>query len=94
VNDRPIPYNVQSGVITQLLIELIEKHPELREEIKERLAELPYPVGRFIFLELTHRSHPYDLKELTKPWDPNSTPVQGATEPMSWRRGNIRRPRR
>jgi hypothetical protein len=94
MSDRPIPYNVQSGVVTQLLIELTGKHPELLKEIKERLAELPYPVERFIFLELTHRSHPYDLKELTKPWMPNSTPAKDTTEPLSWRRGNIPRPRR
>jgi hypothetical protein len=90
MNDRPIPHNVQSGIVTQLLIELIEKHPELLAEVKERLGTLPYPVGRFVFLELTHRSHDYDLKELTKPWATNSPQVESPEDPR-WSRGNIRR---
>lgn len=89
MNDRPVPFDVQSAVVTQMLIELIEKHPELLEEIRERLGTLPTPVGRFIFLELTHRSHPYDLKELTKPWTTNPPKVQSSAETSSWSRGNI-----
>jgi hypothetical protein len=87
MNDRSVPYNVQSGVVTQLLIELTQKHPELLREVRERLATLPEPVRTFILLELTHRSHPYDLDELTRP-------EQRPVETPSWSRGNIPRPRR
>jgi len=85
---------VQSGIVTQLLIELTEKHPELLEEIKERLATLPYPVERYVFLEIRHRSHPYDLKELTKPWADESKTVQNADEVPIRSRRYIRRSKR
>jgi hypothetical protein len=68
MNNRQVPYEVQSGIVTLLLTELLQKHPELRHEVEKRLEVLPEQVGRFIWTELTLRPYPYDLKELTKLW--------------------------
>jgi hypothetical protein len=94
MNNRLLPYHVQSGIVTQLLTELTQKHPELLKEIKERLAPLPEPVSEFIFRELKYRSYPYDLKELTKPWATNPKPTHDAAQTIRARRRLIqRRPR-
>ena len=91
MNDRPLPHNVQSGIVTEVLRELIERHPELINEIKQRLAPLPEPVSTFIFRQLKYPGPLYDLRELTQPWIDGSGPVQSGAETVRSSRGYTRR---